>query len=904
MERLDRKVVHEICANQAVVTLSACVKELVENSLDAGATRIEVRFRESGAELIEVIDNGSGIAAENFEKLAARHATSKIRSFNEIHSTLNTYGFRGEALSAICTLADLTVCTRTADAAAAAHLKYDHFGSLAEKNSEAREVGTTVTVCNLFSRLPVRHREFMRGLKTQFSSTLKLLQAYAIGLPAVRFHVNTERPRGAQISRTALIATSGVSQGWRAATSAVLGASSVVDVEPFELESEESGFKVVGIMSTTMGGRRSRDVQLFYINNRPIDPPRKVVKLINDTYHQFNSRMWPAVVLDFSGAQSLIDVNVTPDKRTVLMQNETVLLKDLQQRLVELWTPAAAEGSVALGDFGIRTVPAPIADQGNLGGKDEEVASPGGARDEEVGSPAGSRERSRPSVTPEKVEEPPLKKARSDAVEAFLQSSALVEPAVRVAEFPARFNKSLTSHSAEQNPAEAKFEDLTVVDFKPTESAANSLAMNAFFPPLMGAGLQASSQPGSDPQTSEPASFQMLKMPAQGAETESSSISPSAPGESQVEALLGQLAVSSTSKIYQCGPFHLPGCDCANIPRGINLPEADVLEEVPSATSSSAPPVAPNIGVSVDLEKLRGAVEKRRRRATAAAAAAPTARSQVAFPRAFSLASLRQGKNSLEEVASHHGSSQLSIDQRCFAEMRVLGQFNLGFVIAALATSGGLQLFIIDQHASDEKIRFEMLNRESKIDRQPLVSPLNLELSPAQEQVVLANLEAFRCNGFELVHDAERPPGRRMRLTTLPVCQNLIFSEKDLHAFIFTLEEGGASDVVEAASAPSSSQGLLALGQHRSDWGPGTVPRPPKVWTLLASRACRGAVMVGRALRVREMERILNDLSKLEQPWNCPHGRPTMRHLADMSSVKREAPREPPLLSSGILQPK
>eukprot|EP00913_Durusdinium_trenchii_P010204 g9565.t1 len=137
---------------------------------------------------------------------------------------------------------------------------------------------------------------------------------------------------------------------------------------------------------------------------------------------------------------------------------------------------------------------------------------------------------------------------------------------------------------------------------------------------------------------------------------------------------------------------------------------------------------------------------------------AAQAGTEIAFPRAFSLAALREGEGaSVEEVAkfgSEDGAA-FRFDKSSFAKMRVIGQFNLGFIIGALQAEGsdGQQLFIVDQHASDEKFRFEALNRESRIERQPLVSSHPLQLTPAQEQLAEAHLEVFRMNGFELQKD-------------------------------------------------------------------------------------------------------------------------------------------------------
>jgi len=302
----------------------------------------------------------------------------------------------------------------------------------------------------------------------------------------------------------------------------------------------------------------------------------------------------------------------------------------------------------------------------------------------------------------------------------------------------------------------------------------------------------------------------------------------------------------------------------------------------------------------------------------------------VDFPSAFSLSSLRseQGNASLDEVAKfaangEAGSSagadeeSLKFDKSCFSEMRVIGQFNLGFIIAALkkkkssnenqqredspqgAANSGVQLFIIDQHASDEKFRFEGLNRESKIDRQPLVSSHFLQLTPAQEQLAESHLDVFRLNGFEIKKDDSRPPGRRLQVSTLPTCQGLVFGDKDIHELLYTLEQAESehSTISVADASTQKPTTLLDLAGHRGLWSSTALPRPPKVWKMLANRACRSAIMIGKALRFSEMEKVLANLGTLQQPWNCPHGRPTMRHLIDTAAAWRTPFRPEPIVA-------
>merc|ERR1719263_2077315 len=124
----------------------------------------------------------------------------------------------------------------------------------------------------------------------------------------------------------------------------------------------------------------------------------------------------------------------------------------------------------------------------------------------------------------------------------------------------------------------------------------------------------------------------------------------------------------------------------------------------------------------------------------------------------------------------------------------------------------------------------------------------------------------------------------------------MVFGDKDIHELLYRLEEAESDPSQIRVKDPSDSRaGLLDLAGHRGLWSSTALPRPPKVWKMLASSACRHAIMIGKALRVSEMEKVLANLGTLQQPWNCPHGRPTMRHLIDTAAAWQSPPRSEPL---------
>ena len=181
--------------------------------------------------------------------------------------------------------------------------------------------------------------------------------------------------------------------------------------------------------------------------------------------------------------------------------------------------------------------------------------------------------------------------------------------------------------------------------------------------------------------------------------------------------------------------------------------------------------------------------------------------------------------------------------ERCFkredfSALRVVGQFNLGFILATL----GHDLFIVDQHASDEIYNFERLRRTTCLNKQPLISPQLLDLSPAEQQSVQQHADVFRANGFEfdeLPAVGELAP--KLRLTAVPFSKNTTFGVTDVQELLALLDGG-------AAAAPAQTSAGGPFGSL--DDG---VVRPSRVRAMLAMRACRCSIMIGRALDTQQV---------------------------------------------------
>jgi DNA mismatch repair protein PMS2 len=241
----------------------------------------------------------------------------------------------------------------------------------------------------------------------------------------------------------------------------------------------------------------------------------------------------------------------------------------------------------------------------------------------------------------------------------------------------------------------------------------------------------------------------------------------------------------------------------------------------------------------------------------------------------------------------------ISLQKDDFATMKVLGQFNLGFVLAC--TTPDNNLWILDQHACDEKYTFEKLFAETVIHEQALIAPMPLELTPAEETCVMDHMELFEKNGFRFLVDLEKPPRHRLALTGLPHSgarngrKAVQFGKEDVSALCSILGvEDTSSSHDGGAGSGTGTDGTGAFGNNAvrryagslgKDTAEKIIVRLPKAIAMFASRACRTSIMIGKALSHTEMDRIVKRLKDVEQPWNCPHGRPTMRHVSDLHSL-------------------
>ncbi|GAW79147.1 DNA mismatch repair protein PMS1 [Plasmodium gonderi] len=350
IQSIGEESIHNICSSQVIFTLSSVVKELVENSIDAEASEIKIKLVENGIKLIEVNDNGAGIRKANFENVCARHATSKISEFEDIHSTLNTLGFRGEALNSLCMLSDLHIVTKHDESTHGYLLKFDKLGRLNQEEPIARLRGTTVSCENIFKNIPIRKKDFIKNIKSQLSDLLLLMQQYAIIYCHIKFIIHNIVTIKGTVKNMNMLITNGGNESVKKSIYTIYGKRNIGNLIEFNIDNEE--WKVRAYISDNNSGRRDKDIQFYYINSRPIHVLKSVNKIINSIYREFNSRMYPIVICNILSDIKNFDINVTPDKREVFFIFENELCEHIKTSLVRLLTPqTSALIDTHIGDY-------------------------------------------------------------------------------------------------------------------------------------------------------------------------------------------------------------------------------------------------------------------------------------------------------------------------------------------------------------------------------------------------------------------------------------------------------------------------------------------------------------------------------------------------------------------------
>lgn len=317
---LPQHVADQIAAGEVAERPSAVVKELVENAIDAGASRITVEIRRGGVEYIRVTDNGSGIPSAEVATAFLRHATSKLHEIDDLER-LGTMGFRGEALASICAVACVEVITKTADEEEGTYLKVEH-GVPQPKEPVACAGGTSMIVNHLFENVPARMK-FLKKDATEAGYVSDLLGRIAFSRPDIAFQYICD---GKEVFSTL---------GDGVLKNVVLKVYGLETAKKLiEIDYQENGLGVSGVLGAPELSRGNRTRQTVLVNGRYIKN-HVVSKIVEDAYRNMVMvGKFPVFILNIKMEPQFVDVNVHPAKTEVKFANEK-LLYDFLYRAVK-----------------------------------------------------------------------------------------------------------------------------------------------------------------------------------------------------------------------------------------------------------------------------------------------------------------------------------------------------------------------------------------------------------------------------------------------------------------------------------------------------------------------------------------------------------------------------------------
>ena len=309
---LDENTANQIAAGEVIERPAAAVKELVENALDAGARRILVELDEGGKYLIRVTDDGSGMSREDAVLSLQRHATSKIRSADDLFQ-ITTMGFRGEALPSIASVSQMTLTTKRAgdDEGAGVQIRCAG-GSLDEVSEIGARPGTSITVENLFYNVPARLK-FLKSSSTELGHIVELMERLALARPDVSFRL---------LHAGGEVFASGGGGSAMDACVHVFGRETARHLVP--LNYEGGGLRVTGYVGTPASLKPSRANQHTFVNRRFVRN-KAVTRALDEAYKSvqtLHGTRYPAAVVMIEVDPSQVDVNVSPTKTEVRFTRE------------------------------------------------------------------------------------------------------------------------------------------------------------------------------------------------------------------------------------------------------------------------------------------------------------------------------------------------------------------------------------------------------------------------------------------------------------------------------------------------------------------------------------------------------------------------------------------------------
>lgn len=338
IERLPQSVINRIAAGEVVIRPSAALKELLENSLDANSTSIQVIARDGGLKSLQITDDGDGIHTKDLSLLCERFATSKLKHYTDLQNGyINTFGFRGEALSSVSHVSRLCVITKHKNDHIGYTAMYDSNGKLINTNPCARgSKGSTIIVDDLFYNLPTR-KSALKSYNEEYRSIVDVVSKYSIKYPNVSFtcrkQSNNNNVHGSSISADVRTRKdSNRKDNIRCAFGGIIS-NQCMDIK---INIKDLNVNIDGMISNSNFSMKKRGIYIFFINGRLVDCNTLKKNIINVYSNYLPKGTQPFIYMELNMLQKDIDINVHPMKKEVRFLNEDLIIQNVVNEITRL----------------------------------------------------------------------------------------------------------------------------------------------------------------------------------------------------------------------------------------------------------------------------------------------------------------------------------------------------------------------------------------------------------------------------------------------------------------------------------------------------------------------------------------------------------------------------------------
>lgn len=745
---LDELTINQIAAGEVIERPASVVKEMVENSIDAGATKITVEIKNGGISFIRISDNGKGIAEDDMEIAFERHATSKIRVANDILK-VKSMGFRGEALASIASIANVEMVSRTANSDIG-HKIIVEGGNILDKSEVGAPLGTTITVKNLFYNTPVRYK-FLKKDYTESGYIEDAITRLALVNKHVAFKLIN--------SGKTIIQTSGNADD-KSVIYNIYGKDIAEAIIPTEYEYE--GIKISGVVGKPEIARSNRSNQLFFVNGRFIKDRALTAAAEQAFKGMIPINKFGFLVLNMEMDPSLVDVNVHPAKLEVRFEEENKVFKAIYYAIKEALSKKELVENV-------------------VEEKEEQ---------QEI-KPEVKQEAKEESVA--QVQEETNIKEKSEAVVEAIKDDKEQEKESKIPFF-----------------RKSKHADDEVDD----ENKENLLEeIYRFRKGLKEIGV------------SEAPSVYTPIIHEDESDSEEGTSNVSVPSEAKVEEMTEELIKQRESQ-----EILEEAIKNSKLENPLNNNES----EEPTGFDDMYTKIFGNkVNVVNDQKELSEAEQKVLNEIKDSVKPDETEEKQVEEVKL---------ENQDEIVITNENSEQIE-------EFKNMAGKNYKFIGIAFSTYIIVEieneLYIIDQHAAHERIMYEKvkMNYYSTTDKdsQLMLLPDIISLSHKETELIKENVDMFEQAGFSLEAFGENT----IKLTGVP---NICMDMNTKQLFLELLDE--------------------IDNYSRTD-------RQEKEERFIATIACKSAVKANMKLTAMEVDKLMERLLQLENPFTCPHGRPT-----------------------------